>query len=293
LTSFQVPTQGTPDPDQRKLQFPQAATVPISARTPVENPVLSEIDQAHAQLSPPAQQALAQARAQIAPNVLGGANAPPGTSAAAPRTIQPPSTEPPPVTPRTQSPTEQRYNEAVTGKAGIDKLPGAARIPLKILEAVGGATGLGRNIETFLPGTELHHSMDVAHAKAALDEERAGNKEASEEGLQGAQAANARSEIANREGPQASELLARGAHENAKAEALKNPQPKQEEAGKTVETDQGVMQWNPQTQRYDIKVGNKAAGKETGTVHQLEDGTMIIAHPDGTASPLTLNGQPV
>lgn len=47
--------------------------------------------------------------------------------------------------------------------------------------------------------------------------------------------------------------------DRAQANALRHPQTKQEESGKTVTTDQGVMQWNPDTQKYDIRVGGAPA----------------------------------
>ncbi len=53
------------------------------------------------------------------------------------------------------------------------------------------------------------------------------------------------------------------------------------------------MQWNPQTNRYDINAGNAPDKAAAGTVHQLDDGSLIIAHSDGTATPITMNGQPV
>jgi hypothetical protein len=69
----------------------------------------------------------------------------------------------------------------------------------------------------------------------------------------------------------------------------------EEEAGKTITTDQGIMQWNPDTKRYDIKAGNspEKADKQQGTVHQLDDGSLIVAHPDGSATAVTVNGKPV
>src|SRR5581483_4422976 len=72
----------------------------------------------------------------------------------------------------------------------------------------------------------------------------------------------------------------------ARANAQKNPQPKQEEAGKTITTDQGIMQWNPATQKYDIPVG-KPPSKE-GDLRQFadENGLYWALHPDGTASPV-------
>jgi hypothetical protein len=192
MTNFQVPTQGVTDPDQRRLKFPSiTGTAPAQGQP---NPVLDEIDRAHSQLSPPAQTAIAAARQSVTAPAQ-GANAmqsPAYTEGSAPAapTIKPPAAAMPAVTPRPQSNAEQQYSDAVQSKAGIDRLSGAARIPLKILEAIGGATNLGRNIETFLPGTELHHSMDIARKQGAVNQELAGRKEASEEELQHAQTQN-------------------------------------------------------------------------------------------------------
>jgi hypothetical protein len=66
------------------------------------------------------------------------------------------------------------------------------------------------------------------------------------------------------------------ASEVAKNEALANKagQPGEEKIGQTVETGDGVMQWNPDTKRYDIKVGpNKptAAGQKPDTIEMGND----------------------
>jgi hypothetical protein len=58
--------------------------------------------------------------------------------------------------------------------------------------------------------------------------------------------------------------------DRAQAEALRHPQPKEEESGKTITTDQGVMQWNPETKRYDIKAGG-APTKENAKDEDVQD----------------------
>ena len=135
------------------------------------------------------------------------------------------------------------------------------------------ASGLFPQFGRFIPGTTAHNMDLQREERQQLGEEQAGAKSAAD--------------VARDKG------LTDEAEANANAK--NNPQQKQEEAGKTITTDQGIMQWNPSTQRYDIKAGGtpEKAEKETGTVHQTEDGTFIIAKPDGTAIPLTIDGKPV
>lgn len=169
-----------------------------------------------------------------------------------------------------------RLTTGETGKSGIDQIHSAwLRYPLKVLGAI--EQGFAPRLAAFTPGTDLHHQMLVHQAEDAVaNDEKTENSEAN------------RAHLA----AETSELGQRGAEEQARAESLANPPEKEEAAGKTITTDQGIFQWNPETKRYDIKAGN-AATKEQGTVHQLADGSLVVAHPDGTATAVTLNGQPI
>lgn len=194
-------------------------------------------------------------------------------SAAPPAPAEKPAAQPSPEQVELNRITNPQSPES---KSGIQQIKNPwLRIPLTVLDAIG--TGFAPRLTSAIPGTQLHHAGLVEGLENRLNQEQ---KRESEQ----AQATAQQSEIPLRE--------AQTAEANAHAESLRHPQPKQEEAGKTVETDQGIMQWNPDTQRYDIRVGGGKAPKEAGTVHQLEDGTLIMAHPDGTATAITINGQP-
>jgi hypothetical protein len=154
-------------------------------------------------------------------------------------------------------------------------------------------------LEPLIPGTAGHHNMLVNGLQGRVAQEE---KNATEE----AQQRNLESEAENRGAtaePAAAKTITTDAgimqwnpaSQKYDIPAGKAPAKEHEElSGKTITTDQGIMQWNPETKRYDIKAGESPDKpvKEQGTVHQLEDGTLIIAHPDGTATPVTVNGQP-
>ena len=164
-----------------------------------------------------------------------------------------------------------------TGLSGIGQIHNPwARIPLQVLNGIGSA--FAPRLMEAVPGTGYHHRglIESAQENVKEDEELKGN-EATRQNM----------------AAKTAELGQRGQEEAARTDALKNPEPKQEMEGKTLETDQGIFQWNTATKRYDIKAGNSKTPKEAGTVHELEDGTLVVAHPDGTATALTMNGSPV
>lgn len=177
------------------------------------------------------------------------------------------------------SPHQTELNRLTQTGSGTDQVKNPwLRLPLQVLGAIG--TGFAPRLTSAIPGTDLHHQMLVNREQGALNQES--TRATAESGRQHQAAEDA-------------ELGARGAHETAEANALAHPQPKEEESGKTITTDQGIMQWNPDTKRYDIQAGKapEKPTKEAGTVHQLEDGSLVIAHPDGTATAVTLDGKPV
>jgi hypothetical protein len=123
----------------------------------------------------------------------------------------------------------------------------------------------------YTPGTQLHHQMNVNSAAHAVQNEQGEQKAAEEAAAAPVNRAHMQAET-ELENQQADEARAR-------AEGLRNPPPKEELEGKTIETEQGIMQWNPKTHAYDTKVGD-APGKTTGNVHVLPDGTVISVNHD-------------
>lgn len=107
---------------------------------------------------------------------------------------------------------------------------------LRTLAEVGDVAGgiLAPGIESHIPGTRAAEQAGQSRA-LGIEKEQAG----------------------------IAEEKARAGEEQARGQAALHPQPKQEEAGKTITTDEGVMQWNPATQKYDIKAGNAAEKKAT------------------------------
>jgi hypothetical protein len=71
-----------------------------------------------------------------------------------------------------------------------------------------------------------------------------------------------------------------------------NAPEKEEMAGKTITTDQGIMQWNPATKSYDIKAGDAPEKEAAEKTLQDSDGVWYKVGHDNTAVPITLNGQP-
>lgn len=270
--------------------------------TPSGNPVWDEIQQAHSTLSPAAQRAVSLSGVpQRAGEAEAGAASfgQPPTEAApqTPRPIAGPSSlnvrglgsptpapapaaqipgpsllggEPRPMDqqspdPAAPNPTADHLaerNRVVGSGSGISQMHNPF---LRGLANVGQAVGSAvlPNVLRFIPGTELHHRDVVNQNENIVNEDVARAKSGADT-----------------------------AHVAAQAEALGSPTPKAGDPTKTIETDQGVMQFNPETGHYDFRVGGGKEGS-TGTVHQLEDGSLVIAHPDGKATAVTLNGTPV
>lgn len=207
----------------------------------------------------------------------------PGRSAA-------PSSAAPPMS-RFTSPAEDTLSSAQTKGSGIQQIQSPwARVPLQILDAIG--SGLFPRLAAGIPGTQAHHQQVVSGLENQVGQEQkeqaasdVSNKSAASTAAEGATAEHTRAETGA--------IPSTIAHTQAQTEAILHPQPKEEMEGKTLNTDQGIFQWNPKTERYDIKAGDQPATKDTGTVHTLADGSLVIAHPNGTATAVTLNGAPV
>jgi hypothetical protein len=97
-----------------------------------------------------------------------------------------------------------------------------------------------------IPGTEFHHQALLEQARGNVGQDI-----------------------------QEQERQTQTEHTQAETEALQHPAAKQEEAGHTITTDKGIMQWNPETQRYDIPAGG-APGKqeEAGKTITTDQGVM-------------------
>jgi hypothetical protein len=283
------------------------------------NPVLDEIDRAHAGLSDHARQALESAHQSSIKNALGGIPAATPPSSASPDgpllaygdsntsgTVTPKSddmqmsalkptigtqqpTRMPSMTPdidqgpirsstiptqlQPQSFNQQRFSQLTSGpSSGLEeKINGIQNPFLKGLARVGGtaadvvASGLFPNFGQFVPGTSAHHGLLVHQAQNA---------------------------VANDENQQksAADLAKTQAETNLETEQTKNLANKGKD---TIETDQGVIQWNPDTQRYDINAGKTPIKEGAAKVETDVNGNLIQVASDGTAKPVTMNGVPV
>jgi len=162
-----------------------------------------------------------------------------------------------------------RLTTGDTGKSGIAQIKNPfARVGLQIADAIGG--GLFPGIEQRLPGTEGHHDVLVRQAQRNVANDEAASATSAEDQLKAAQS---------------QEQLAH-------AHSLENPPDKTENLGKTISTDQGIMQWNPASQRYDIPAGKQVEKPETVRPPVMDDqGNLWTMHPDGTATPVMANGK--
>jgi hypothetical protein len=68
--------------------------------------------------------------------------------------------------------------------------------------------------------------------------------------------------------------------ENQKSEAENRGAPKEEEAGKTVTTDDGIFQWNPETKAYDKRVGDAPGKQEVQGKTVVTDQGVMQWNPD-------------
>jgi hypothetical protein len=103
------------------------------------------------------------------------------------------------------------------------------------------------NLARAIPGTMLHHNMLVNQATQNVAQDQAQQQAATT--LQDSQA-------------QVQQRQALAQQEQAKAAALANPQ-KAGDPTKTVQTDDGVFQFNPDTGKYDNRVGDKVEKPKT------------------------------
>lgn len=283
------------------------------------NPYLDEIDaaaqNAHAQLSPGAQMALKKAGAPVgmtgaapeaapqitnprqpiplpkgmSPDTISGPDS--GFTGAGPMTpISSPARAPQPqVVPPTAAagpaaaevarltappPSDPNlvHTHANTGTAGVNQIHNPwARIPLQILGAVGET--FAPRLAAALPGTESHHQMLVHEAEGALKQQQ-GIRKAEEE--------------AQTEAAKTAQEGAQGHLQEATAEDI-------EREGKLPSSRQYVKVGKDGL--YDalhkVWIREPTDAEEGGTVHEEKGGNLVVVHPSGKATLVTLNGQAV
>jgi hypothetical protein len=194
------------------------------------NPIVDEIDQAHAGLSPDAKQAMALAFPAMAPKL-----ASPAALAAPAPTAAP--TAPAPTSAMQES---QRLAGSPSGIGGLHHA--AARIPLQILDAIG--TAFAPGLTAGIPGTQLHHDMLLRQAQGQAKEDTAQQEAAAREGLGGAQAGEAAGRNAREQesapgaiahtAAETGELGARAANEQSEATERGKPKPPANEFEKFI-----------------------------------------------------------
>ena len=146
-----------------------------------------------------------------------------------------------------------------TGASGISQIHNPwARIPLQVLDAIGST--FTPRLASAIPGTTMHHNALVGQNQKAMDEEQGIADKETKRGLETAQTGEA----------------------EARAEAAKNPKAqKTEPAEKVITTDQGYMQWNPQTERYDIPAGKPGTKDEKPDLHSEYSKAVMAAQAAG------------
>lgn len=165
------------------------------------NPILDEIDNAHASLNPPAKQAIEDAHGIIGLRPSDTAQA---TESAAPSLAPMGPTASPGLPPVGQSPlapalslggqpgqtgAQHELSRLQTTGSGISQIHSPwARVPLQILDAIGG--GLFPGIEQRLPGTAGHHDVLLAQQGKAVSQEEGERAAEDKSALEQAQAQN-------------------------------------------------------------------------------------------------------
>lgn len=142
------------------------------------------------------------------------------------------SLAPPPPPTQTQK-DQQRRSDLINSGSGVDQINNPL---LRGIARAGdiAASVFAPRVAAALPGTTLHHNMMVDQATNNVAKDQA--------------------EEAGAAKTQQEQALA--AQETAKAGQLSNPQ-KAGDPSKTVQTDDGVFQFNPDTQKYDTRVGDR------------------------------------
>ena len=167
-------------------------------------------------------------------------------------------------------PNALAHTKADTGQSGIGQIHNPfARHGLQVLDAIG--SSVIPNVLRFIPGTELHHRDVVGEAQGSVNQDEAqATGEATRQHL----------------GAETTELGARAANEQSEAAQRGQPAPRTGDPTKTIETADGIKQFNPDTGKYDIPVG-EAPGKNA-TQHVVStDGSVIAIHTNAKTGETT------
>ena len=274
-----TPTLGNPlidSPDQRTLDLFRKK---MSAIQPLQTALAAtHQDEAPLPLQGPTQPAPTLTRPP--------ATGPSPLTQPAPTLTRPPATGPSPLTQpaapivhraelsRLTAPEIQggplAHTKADTGRSGIGQIHNPW---LRGLATVGDVIGSGffPRAAAAIPGTQMHHQGLVNMARAAVNSDEA----------QATAEAN-RAHL----GAETTELGARGEHEGAEANRLNNPTEKQGDPTKTIETENGIMGFNPATGNYDKPIG-QAPGKHATQHVVSSDGSVIAIKTDAKTGETT------
>ncbi len=162
-----------------------------------------------------------------------------------------------------------QHNRQNTGTSGINQIHNPwGRVPLQILEALG--TGFAPGLTSAIPGTQLHHNILVNQAEGGIAEQEKIRKD--EEASQ-LNAATQNKDIAEAANQQAT---ADATTEGARFSGLVK-------VGKDGLYDAVHKVW----------VREPTDAEEGGTVHEEKGGNLVVVHPSGKATLVTMNGQAV
>jgi hypothetical protein len=292
-----------------------AFSLPIQPRT---NPYLAEIDaaakNAHAQLSPGAQEALKRAGAPVpgqpaavapTPQIASPAQSVKGImpeeatepgpealaaepSISAPTTGVPHAAAPPVIQPipptAAAGPAQAEMTRLAGSKAGVDQIKSPwARVPLQILAGLGET--FAPRLAQALPGTESHHRMLLGEAENAVgeqekireNEEKARTAAATEGHLGGETAHNL---------AQAEQLIpAQATEAHARAWSLLNPQDKERELTEFAlwhkqNPDAPVSEWiKLKAQEKTVPEGETPLGERVSQLNQALTSRYQVLHP--------------
>jgi hypothetical protein len=185
---------------------------------------------------------MAQKQAMNAPAPLGTNISMPGPTPDLGSPALPLVTRPP-----TQTETDQsRRNQLINSGDGISQIhnPLLRGVP-RAADIVGSV--FAPNLAMAIPGTMLHHNYLVNQATRNVQNDQ--SQEQAAAGISDSQA-------------QVQQRQALAQQEQAKAAALANPQ-RAGDPTKTVQTDDGVFQFNPDTGKYDSRVGDRVEKPKT------------------------------
>ena len=240
-------------PNPQPLASPEAASLPIRARiAPPNSPMANNLPPVTARGLGPVTASQPGSTEDLESRGL--------ASHLAPRPIAPPS----PLESRatadqaelgrlqsTGSGISQLQHGSPTGGANIAKPHPVLGGILRGLDIAGSIAA--PLIMAQLPGTELHHQELLGQQQGRIGQDE--KQEAADANLGKTQAdteeAEERADLAR-----------------AQAEEARNPKAKEKPAGQTVTTDQGIFQWNPDTEHYDIRVGAAPVKPQPGETQE-------------------------